>query len=107
MGRLKRDDLKASLDAINVVPSALPKRLQEWEVRARNILDDDLGLFDDSTCFNYDLDDTTRDRLIAHSRQDIAMVYYALVSAEAEARYARFLSWITLLVSLAVLYKVW
>ena len=39
---------------------------------ARNSLDSDLGLFKDKTPIEYYLNDTARDRLIVHSRQDSA-----------------------------------
>jgi hypothetical protein len=103
----KNDELKRDLANIRSIRGWLSVDQQEWEVRARNVLDDDLGRFDDSEKVDYDLDQPTRDRLLAHSRQDVAMVYYALVKAEQEARTARVWSWVGLVVSLIVLYKVW
>lgn len=103
----KNDELKKNLANIRPIRGWLSVDQQQWEVRARNVLDDDLGRFDDSGKVDYDLDQPTRDRLLAHSRQDVAMVYFALVKAEQEARTARMWSWVGLLVSLIVLYKVW
>lgn len=107
MPHYRRDELKRDLASIRPIQGWLSVDQQEWEVRARNILDDDLGRFDDSGKVDYDLDQPTRDRLLAHSRQDVAMIYHALVKAEREARTARVLSWVGLIVSLIVLYKVW
>jgi len=107
MAYTKNEELKRDLASIRPIQGWLSVDQQDWEVRARNILDDDLGRFDDSGKVDYDLDQPTRDRLLAHSRQDVAMIYYALVKAEREARTARVLSWVGLIVSLIVLYKVW
>jgi hypothetical protein len=103
----KNDELKKALASIRPLRGWLTVDQQEWEVRARNVLDDDLRRFDDSGGFDYDLDQPTRDRLLAHSRQDVAMLYYALVKVEREARTARVWSWVCVLVLLIVLYKVW
>lgn len=103
----KKDELKKALAEIRPIRGWLSVDQQEWEVRARNVLADDLGRFDDSARVDYDLDQPTRDRLLVHSRQDVAMLYYALVKVEREARTARVWSWACLLVLLIVLYKVW
>jgi hypothetical protein len=45
-----------------------------WEAQAlsRCTLHEDLGYYSDSTNSDYGLDEATRDRLIAHARQDAA-----------------------------------
>lgn len=103
----KNDELKKDLENIHPVHGWLFVDQQRLEARARNVLEDDLGRFDDSGKVDYELDQPTRDRLLAHSRQDVAMVYYALIEAKQEARTARIWSWLSLIVSLIVLYKVW
>ncbi len=103
----KAQALKLSLKTIRDIPGRLPKRQAEWDAAARNVLQEDLGMFDDSVCHDYGLDETTRDRLIAHARQDAALAYYAAAKAEGEARSARIWSWFSLLVLCLVLYKVW
>lgn len=89
MGNFKNNELAKDLAAIRPVPGWLSVQQQEWETRARNVLHDDLGHFDDNSKTEYHLDRFARDRLLAHSRQDAAMVYFALVKAEQEARNAR------------------
>ena len=44
----------------------------EAGIVAKNVLHDELGYFSDSDDDDYGLDETTRDRLIAHGRQDAA-----------------------------------
>ncbi|GLK76718.1 hypothetical protein GCM10008171_19720 [Methylopila jiangsuensis] len=59
------------------------------EVIARAMLDQDLGYHSDSLRHDYGLDEATRDRLIAHARQDAAnaqgnalAAYKAAISAK-------------------------
>lgn len=78
-----------------------------WNEKSRNTLMDDMGEYDDSLCYAYDMDEITRDRLIAHARQDAAMAFYAASDAHREASAARRWSWFSFLLILAVLYKVW
>jgi hypothetical protein len=47
---------------------------------ARFTLNDDLGHFSDSICFDYGLDQKTRDRLIAHAREDSAFALLNTIS---------------------------
>lgn len=101
----KHEDLKAEVESNREI--GLRSHTSKWDTMARNVLRDDLGEFEDSIKFEYDLDVKTRDRLIAHTRQDAAMAYYAARAAYLEAVNARILSWITLILCLIILYKVW
>jgi len=75
----KNDDLRGMLNAVRDMPAtAREKRSAILNARSKNILDDDLGKFTDSMAFSYYLDDPTRDRLIAHTRQDTAMNFNAI-----------------------------
>lgn len=55
---------------------------------AQNILHEDLGYFASKTT-EYDLDPQTRDKLLAHARQDAAHAVYAAMSAANEVRKLR------------------
>jgi hypothetical protein len=107
MPNYRRDALNAVLKDIRAERGLLPRQQEIWQARSRNVLDDDLGIFDDSGEADYCLEDATRDRLIVHTRQDVAMAYFALIDAEREAKNARIWSWASFLVSLVILYKVW
>lgn len=83
------EDLKARHIAINSLPFTNKERIiKKWDALARNVLKDDLGEFtnSDPTCYFYD--DATRDRLIAHTRQDAAMVYGAVKDTHDNANMA-------------------
>lgn len=76
----------------------------------QNILRQELGHFGEWDGARYQLDQETRDRLLAHSRQDIASTYGMAVSALKAADNARRIAtraclytFLTLLVSIAVL----
>ena len=72
------EELKAALNAIKLIPaSKRQKKKLGWSALSKNVLHDDLGYYSDSADTNaiYNLSDETRDRLIAHIRQDAAMVY--------------------------------
>jgi hypothetical protein len=83
------------------------KKRAELDALSKNILDYDLGRFSDSTSYDYELDDTTRDRLIAHARQDTALACLTASRAVQEARNARNIAYACLIILLAILYKVW
>lgn len=65
-----RESIRADLDARKVMGQS--GEIVRSEVIARAMLDQDLGYHSDSPRHDYGLDDTTRDRLIAHARQDAA-----------------------------------
>ena len=70
--------LKQAMIGINSLPMSHRQRKEAgWSALSKNVLHDDLGYYSDSADTNaiYNLSDETRDRLIAHSRQDAAMVY--------------------------------
>ena len=105
------EDLKLKLQAIHGLPWG-NKENQIWDATARNILDDDLGKFSDSLTWPYDLDDDKRDRLIAHTRQDAAMAYIAIVDtykhAKAANKYAQWaviFAFISMCISVYLAYK--
>lgn len=63
---------------LNMVETDATERLvKESAALGRNILKEELGAFTDPFrgAPPYNLDDDTRDRLIAHAREDIASVY--------------------------------
>jgi hypothetical protein len=104
----KREDLKDSLQVAKEMGwFGLGRHGAIWDTKSRNTLSDDLGEYEDSRRHEYDLDGPTRDRLIAHARQDAAMAFYAAADAHKEAAASRLLSWLSFLLLLAVLYKVW
>jgi hypothetical protein len=55
--------------------------LERANVAARNILREDIGYFGTPDA-NYKLDEPTRDRLLAHARQDAALAALAVVELE-------------------------
>lgn len=76
MKKLSADeDLAIHQNAIRMLPGWTQAQIDA--ALARNILHDDLGYFTDPNT-TYHLNDTVRDRLIAHTRQDAA---HALVVA--------------------------
>jgi len=68
-------DLEGRLNAIRQIQGNNPAALDA--ATARNILHEELGRFTDPQTI-YHLDEATRDRLLAHSRQDAA---HALLTA--------------------------
>ena len=107
------EDLESRLIAIRNLPfSEKEKQRAEWNAFSGNILNDDLGKFIDSTMFQYGLDEATRDRLIAHTRQDAAMAYAAASdtfhhakSANKYAQWAVIFAFISMCVSVYVAYR--
>lgn len=69
----------------------------------QNILREELGYFGDWTGSGYKLDQTTRDRLLAHSRQDIAATFGIADSALRYAYEARqYASWAVLFLVVSI-----
>ena len=78
------DDLKSKLDAYSLVNDQLrgdPSLLGRPNIYARNILHEELGYFGPVET-RYRLDTETRDRLIAHARQDAALASFAVSELE-------------------------
>lgn len=69
----------------------------------RNILHEDLEYIGDGFHTVYSLNDDVRDRLIAHSRQDIAMAYAAISNLKTEMRRLRTMLSIAILLIIALL----
>lgn len=87
--RTINEDLNSRLKAIDDLPfSKKSKHRGKLDATSANILQDDLGQFSDSIKFDYHLDDTTRDRLIAHARQDAAMAYLMATDVYDQAKAA-------------------
>lgn len=70
-------DLKTRLNVIRTVEGNNQAAIDA--VKARNILHEELGYFSDPQT-EYGLDDATRNRLIAHTRQDAAHAVLAVGS---------------------------
>ncbi|MGN8022139.1 hypothetical protein ACTJJ7_15655 [Phyllobacterium sp. 22229] len=66
---------------------------------AKNALDVDLGTFGNGGLSNYHFDEVTRNRLLAHARQDAA---HAVAMAHVTAREVKSLKFIVLLLVLLV-----
>lgn len=104
----KNTELREVIAAIRELPAGgRAKKSAELNVISQNILHDDLGRFSDSTSYDYELDDTTRDRLIAHARQDAALACLTSSRAVQEARNARNIAYACLIILMVILYKVW
>ena len=104
----KTEDLRESLSvARELTRRGVDRQKAIWEATARHTLDDDLGQFDDSRMFEYDVDDATRNRLVAHIRKDVAMIYYAAVATFEESRMSRIWSFLSFIVLVTILYRVW
>ncbi|MGE4612657.1 MAG: hypothetical protein AAED33_14925 [Paracoccaceae bacterium] len=102
------EDLRIGFDVAKDLPWGMGKRNQQKvSLLSRNILDDDLGLFDDSVCYDYDLDKTTRDRLIAHAGQDAANSLLMATDAFTMARNARLWGWFNFILLVIICFKVW
>ncbi|NKK58783.1 hypothetical protein GFM44_23070 [Rhizobium leguminosarum bv. viciae] len=83
MGQTAEADLKVRLDAIRSLggdQAAVDAAI------ARNILHEELGQFEGSSLPTYGLDDATRDRLIAHARQDAAHAIMGIGTLTKEVR---------------------
>ena len=81
-------------------------RFQVLNEVARYSLDSDLGVTDRRP-FAYDFDETIRDRLIAHSRQDSALAALIAEDARKESRSAKRFSLLAVVLLAVLLWKVW
>lgn len=83
VGQTAEQDLKVRLETIRTVEGNNQAAFDE--TAARNILHEDLGRFDGEVT-TYGLDQATRDRLIAHTRQDAAHAVLSVGSLSKEVR---------------------
>ena len=78
---------------------------------ARNVMQEDIGLFGEPADIPYLFDDETRDRLIAHTRQDAANAMIlgsgAIDGIERLQKSARNLSWVSFILLGLVLLLLW
>ena len=74
---------------------------------AKNVLHEDLGYFKSETQ-SYNLDDKTRDKLIVHTRQDVANAVYAATTAGKKVKALQAsVGFLTLLVLVLLCLQVW
>lgn len=90
---------------LNVVKGMRGKvRPEDYEEAfSKNSLHQDLGYLKKDFPQDYDLDDVTRDRLIAHARQDIVLAYVAIIHTRKELRGLRSIVWFLGLCNLVLL----
>ena len=83
-----REALAAEIFGLKLVRAG---RLQTNAAIARHTLAGDLGEHSDSWLTDYSLDEATRDRLLAHARQDAS---HAVIATERLASRVRLLTWV-------------
>jgi len=107
-GRTAKDDLRMSLMALKEIGECRPSSVNA--ATARNVLHEDLGRFGDPNQ-HYSLDDDTRDRLIAHARQDASHAVLnsdkAMNLAAKSLRATRLLMLIVLACTAVILWAIW
>ncbi|QSY94827.1 hypothetical protein J2J97_02460 [Rhizobium bangladeshense] len=97
-----KEAVKLELETIRSVEGRVSQDTIEATM-ARFVLKEDLCELKNDWLTNYGLDEDTRDRLIAHARQDAALAYYSSNNTKKEVRRLRFLVWALGLVNLAFL----
>lgn len=97
-----REAMASSLAAIKAVEGKVSPEAYE-STFSRLTLKEDLGEIGDSWGSIYGLDDATRDRLIAHARQDAALNYAAITSLRKTVQGLRNLIWLSIILCLAIL----
>lgn len=85
--------LKVEVDMAKAIDGRMPEERLE-EAMARLGLKEDLGELKSDWLTDYGLDDTTRDRLIAHARQDAALAYFSSNNTKRQVRRLRVLVWV-------------
>ena len=98
------EDLKARIKAIRSISFGASKdeiQRQIDQAIARNVLHEKLGYFKSKSFSSYDLDDETRDSLIAHGRQDAA--HALIASSRAVTKLAGLRTRVSFLTILSVL----
>jgi len=81
-------------------------KLHLFNETARYTLDQDLG-HEAGSAQEYDLDEITRDRLIAHTRQDAALAVFLANEATTNSRAAKILGWIIVFLLGLLLWRIW
>ncbi|ARQ08618.1 hypothetical protein NXC12_CH00527 [Rhizobium etli] len=87
-----QEAVKLELETIKTVQGRVNQNTVEATM-ARFVLKEDLCELKNEWPTTYDLDEDTRDRLIAHARQDAALAYYSSNNTKKEVRRLRFLVW--------------
>jgi hypothetical protein len=72
--------------------------------KARNILDEELGFFGHST-ISYDVDEATRDTLIAHARQDAAHALLNTGTLLKQMRALRYTLWLVVVLLGVIIWR--
>lgn len=100
-----QEAMAADAFAAKLIRSGRSKR-EDYEASfARNILHEDLGYIGDDTQTCYHLDEDTRDRLIAHARQDAALACVSITGIRKEIRTLKLLLWLVVAIGIGLLLK--
>lgn len=99
---LRAKDLEAGIDAAQRYAPAGLKTVMKWDAMAHHTFHADVEDGQDGVSTN-DFTDVQRDRLLAHARQDAAQAVFGVHDAYREARGARILSWLSLLLNIIML----
>lgn len=99
MGQTSDQDLQTRLRVIRAIEGENQDAIDA--TTARNILHGDLGIFDDELT-TYNLDQATRDRLLAHARQDAAHALISVIKLSREVRSLKRMIMMAILLLLAV-----
>ncbi|MBY3262223.1 hypothetical protein HFO15_11240 [Rhizobium laguerreae] len=97
-----QEAVKLELETIKSVQGRASQDTAEATM-ARFVLKEDLCELKNEWPTIYGLDEDTRDRLIAHARQDAALAYYSSNNTKKEVKRLRFLVWSLGLINLGFL----
>src|SRR5215510_2946830 len=87
-----REAVKLDLETVKSLKGKVTQEAVEASM-AEFTLKGDLGDLKDRFPIAHPLDEDTRDLLIAHTRQDVAMVYYSSMNNKKEVKELRRLVW--------------
>jgi hypothetical protein len=100
--------LRIAIKAIKEVEGGSPGAINA--ATARNVLHQDLGYFGEEPD-TYSLSEDTRDRLLAHARQDashaVMNAHNAMQSAAAAVRGTRLLTILLIICTAAIIWAIW
>lgn len=101
----RRTDLRNGLAAAQRYAPLGGRSIAKWDTLAHHTLHVDLEDAEDGDATNVvgSLTNTQRDRLIAHTRQDVATAVFGAHYAYQEARAARIFSWLSFLLNIVML----